>query len=121
LEPGIRGDPIKGHLLHVSTACNTEYEVLSYTWGSPTMHHELHTDEGTVTITAFLRSALTRIRFPDNSRVLWVDAVCINQADKNEKSGQIIFMLKIYSFTAKAVVHLGQKGDRSDLAIKAHR
>jgi hypothetical protein len=59
LEPGVRGELIKGHLLHVSIASNTEYEALSYAWGSPAMHHELHTDEGTVPITASLRSALT--------------------------------------------------------------
>jgi hypothetical protein len=48
---------------------------------------------------------------------LWFDAIYINQADKDEKSGQIMLMPKIYSFATKVAVYLGQAADRSDLAI----
>jgi hypothetical protein len=82
------------------------------------MHHHIHTDEGAIPMTASVRSALTRLRLQDQVRVLWIDALCINQGDKDEKSEQILLMPQIYSSASRAVVHLGEQANRSDLAIK---
>jgi hypothetical protein len=117
LEPARRGDPIKGRIFHTSFSTKPEYEALSYTWGSPAMHHKLLTDDGFVPITASLQSALTRLRFRDRTRVLWVDALCINQKDFSEKSDQILLMPKIYSLASKVVVDLGQERDGSGQVI----
>lgn len=40
-------------------------------------------------ITPNLFWALLRLRHPDRERILWVDAVCINQADFEERGQQV--------------------------------
>ncbi|KAI9640586.1 hypothetical protein NHQ30_010885 [Ciborinia camelliae] len=117
LSPGKSTEPLTGRLVQVSLASKPEYEALSYTWGSPNMYHEFHTKEGAIPITTSLKLALTRLRLLSKSRVLWIDAICINQQDNEEKSEQILLMPKIYSSAFKTVVYLGPEADRSDLAI----
>jgi len=118
LLPGSRDDPIQGSLLFASFDSNPDYEALSYAWGSSDMHYHICTDDGTIPVTASVHSALTRLRLQDRIRMLWIDALCINQKDNNEKSEQILLMPKIYALASRAVVHLGEEADRSDLVIK---
>ncbi|KAE8445510.1 hypothetical protein EG329_013273 [Mollisiaceae sp. DMI_Dod_QoI] len=118
LKPGSREDPIEGRLVCRSFDSKPKYEALSYAWGSSAMHHHILTDEGTIPMTASVRSALTRLRLESRVRVLWIDALCINQRDNEEKSDQIMLMPKIYSSASRVVVHLGQQSDRSDLVLK---
>jgi hypothetical protein len=59
-----------------------KYEAVSYTWGRPILKHPLYIDDGTyVSVTQNLDKALRRLRHPATTRVLWADAVCINQVD----------------------------------------
>lgn len=120
LRPGGRNHPIRGNLVHVSFSAKPGYEALSYTWGSDIKPHEILTDEGAIPITTSLQSALARLRFPDRVRVLWVDALCINQKsdeENGEKSEQILLMPKIYSSASKVVVHLGPEAAGSDKVL----
>ena len=50
----------------------------------------------------------------DNSRpLLWVDAVCINQADTNERNAQVAIMKYIYSNATQVVIWLGEENRRT--------
>jgi hypothetical protein len=68
---------------------------------------------------------MRRLRSPSHSRVLWIDAICINQNDDDEKSHQVGMMRKIYKACQKCTVWLGegpegpQPDARSASAIKA--
>lgn len=74
--------------------CNEAgFEALSYAWGDHTPRDILYIKDqrGTasttkIAITSNLSSALHHLRREEESRLLWVDAVCINQGDKIEKS-----------------------------------
>jgi hypothetical protein len=85
------------------------YDALSYVWGTP----DPSTDEcmycnGEATATGFeLARALRRLRLPTSTRIVWVDAICINQKDKEEKSYQVPLMGSIYSLARRVVVWLG--------------
>ncbi|KAN0099779.1 Heterokaryon incompatibility protein (HET) domain containing protein [Hyaloscypha variabilis] len=84
------------------------YECISYTWGGQTLAHDLYCDDGSIVeITANLHSALSRFRSNSRSRCLWADAVCINQADSEEKSEQIPLMPRIYRNASRVLVWLG--------------
>lgn len=48
---------------------------------------------------------------------LWIDALCINQQDFDEKNHQIPLMTQVYSKAAKVVVWLGPQADGSQRAI----
>jgi hypothetical protein len=51
------------------------------------------------------------LRGPFFERILWVDAICINQGDNTEKAGQIQYMAEIYSKASRVIVWLGPLGE----------
>ena len=95
----------------------TAYEAISYTWGEPIFNARLRIGDGTACpleelgITANLASALRRFRLRDSVRVLWADAVCINQSDIQEKQTQVGMMAGIYKNAAQVLIWLGPGTD----------
>ncbi|KAI9862977.1 MAG: hypothetical protein M1813_004150 [Trichoglossum hirsutum] len=63
----------------------------------------------TIQIGANFACALTHLRYPDQPRTLWVDAVCINQNGVDERNAQVKRMGSIYSLAGRVVVWLGQE------------
>ena len=99
----------------IFTATNP-YEALSYVWGSSELPETLHLPSGNLKITRSLATALRRLRLPDQSRLLWVDAVCINQSNDTERGRQVAQMAKIYRHAVKVVAWLGEdEGDYLDM------
>jgi len=85
-----------------------QYDCISYTWGGQIRDHILHCDNGLVVdITANLHSALSSFRSDLQTRCIWADAVCIDQADTKEKSRQISLMPRIYRNASHVLVWLG--------------
>jgi hypothetical protein len=54
-----------------------------------------------------LRIALQQLRYIDKHRYLWVDAICINQDDSDEKSDQVHRMGQTYKCASKVCIWLG--------------
>jgi hypothetical protein len=74
--------------------------------------------EGAVfSVTQNLEIALWHLRRTDELRVLWIDAVCINQADIAERSNEAARMDDIFSRARQVVFWLGPKSEDSDLAM----
>jgi len=94
-----------------------QYEALSYRWGGQALPIEVNGQPWTVT--QYLSDALHELRLADRDRVLWVDALCINQADLAEKPGQIRLMAAIYQRAERVIAWLGPAADNSDLAMDA--
>ncbi|KAF2117514.1 heterokaryon incompatibility protein-domain-containing protein, partial [Lophiotrema nucula] len=94
-----------GHLADL----RDRYEALSYTWGEPVFsHHIFSVEDGTsIPITGNLDMILRRFREPSRVRSLWIDAVCIDQQDDNDKANQIGMMKAIYSTASRVLVWLG--------------
>ena len=53
--------------------------------------------------------------------MLWIDAICINQGDEDEKAQQIQFMPMIYGQASQVIVWLGETADQSDKALETIR
>ncbi|KAH7494779.1 Uncharacterized protein HZ326_23338 [Fusarium oxysporum f. sp. albedinis] len=83
------------------------YESLSYSWGSQSTPHEIIVDEKILSITESLHEALWHLRKPDEDRMLWVDALCIDQTNIKERGHQVNRMGEIYKKADKVVVWLG--------------
>ncbi|PMD46841.1 heterokaryon incompatibility, partial [Hyaloscypha variabilis F] len=83
-----------------------KYEALSYTWGQPGFNHQIICDDKQLPITQNLFEALRQLR-KGGERVLWIDAICINQSDDDEKSAQIPYMRNIYKLADRVVIWLG--------------
>jgi hypothetical protein len=54
---------------------------------------------------------LTRLRLPDRPRLIWVDAVCINQMDADEVSSQMALMRHTYGNAIRVIVWLGEDSE----------
>ncbi|KAI1125589.1 heterokaryon incompatibility protein-domain-containing protein [Nemania abortiva] len=79
------------------------YEALSYEWGDPRLCHSISVNGVRYPIRDNLFRALRQLR-TDRDRYLWVDALCINQSDNDEKSTQVRRMLTIYQKASKVVI-----------------
>ncbi|KAG4255443.1 hypothetical protein FPRO04_03975 [Fusarium proliferatum] len=87
------------------------YEALSYTWGDPEPTKRILVNGLPFWISANLFAALRQLRLPERPRLLWIDAICINQNDLIEKAGQVGMMFSIYLKAYRVVVWLGQATD----------
>ncbi|KAK4157159.1 heterokaryon incompatibility protein-domain-containing protein [Chaetomidium leptoderma] len=84
------------------------YEAISYCWGDAADTREVRCEGKLLHITNSLYTALKRFRKNDAVRVLWADAVCINQTDIKEKSSQVQLMDRIYLQPTRVLVWLGE-------------
>jgi hypothetical protein len=84
------------------------YEALSYVWGTGEFCHTLLCHGKVLQVSRNLFRALHFLRRKSQKRVLWVDAVCINQSDPAEKETQIPLMGDIYSKAARSLIWLGE-------------
>lgn len=114
LSKGNYDDPIRIELQVEDVAHKPEYEALSYTWGdkngdsstSERVYIGRHWD--ILPITRNCANALRRLRYSGRSRKLWVDAICINQSDVDERSHQVGIMQSIYATAERVLIYLGE-------------
>lgn len=99
------------------------YEALSYTWGDPGDPCSISINKQKLDVTKNLHAALLHLRDRFLERILWVDAICINQKDKEEQGQQVQRMAKIYSKAARVLVWLGEttRAPDSDTALETIR
>lgn len=102
----------------VTCSCTTCYEALSYAWGEAAFpnHIELNRSN-TVPITKSLYTALQYLRFTESTRSLWIDALCINQNDVEERSAQVAMMVSIYFLAHSVVIWLGPSSTLDPLTV----
>ncbi|KAF2736483.1 HET-domain-containing protein [Polyplosphaeria fusca] len=101
-----------------------DFAALSYVWGNPGDTRPIRLNDRHVRVTANLESALREFRQQgefDGSFLLWVDALCINQEDLDERARQIRRMRDIYESAWTVISWLGEEGQRSDLALQLVR
>lgn len=84
-----------------------EYDALSYLWGTTIFPYKIKVDGNDFYVTYNLFSALRELRRPDRDRLIWIDALCINQSDDAEKSNQVRLMRTIYAKASNVIVWLG--------------
>jgi hypothetical protein len=113
LPPGRWRGPILCSLSTVSLDDKPHYEALSYCWGNQAIVKPICLDSHLRHVTTNLEAALRRLRHRDRPRCLWVDALCINQADDIEKSHQVNLMKEIYSNAAEVLLWLGDYSERT--------
>ncbi|OIW26613.1 HET-domain-containing protein [Coniochaeta ligniaria NRRL 30616] len=92
------------------------YEALTYFWGDKANLRPITLNSRPVSITANLELALRHLRLPSDPRILWVDALCINQDDVAERSHQVSLMKDVYQRCTRDLAWLGPLSDSEDLA-----
>ena len=100
LLPGIINSQVSGRLIRHSLqdeSINQPYDALSYMWGPIANPKKIQLNQNnSFAITAALETALQALRLPNQARKIWIDAICINQGDVQERNQQVQLMRRIY-------------------------
>jgi len=92
-----------------------EYAALSYMWGDPTPVAEITIDGKIMLVGRNCLYALwQRRKFQTSGAWTWIDSICIDQDDDDEKSQQVSVMGAIYEGAARVVVSLGDEEETGE-------
>jgi len=118
-----------------------QFDALSYVWGPPPDSHRIYIEDKTVRfrnlkgqskwrhainarmggarmyVRSNLNNALKKLRMSDKDIPLWIDAICINQSDNNEKNLQLLTINEVYSRAQTVRVWLGEANQLSDIGM----
>jgi hypothetical protein len=121
LFPGEGDEPIQIKLSYRPLSSLPQCEALSYEWGSPIRDCEIFCEGKILKVTENLLAALRRLRplqsrinarkqrkFLQKPRLLWIDALCINQEDITERSEQVKLMMEIYRDARRVLIWIGE-------------
>lgn len=101
-----------------NTRSREQYEALSYTWGPPEPKTKIWLNGSPFEITENLELAFRRLRQGSTPRTLWIDAICIDQSNIQERTQQVNLMRHIYANAHRVLVWLGESDRDINKAIK---
>lgn len=83
------------------------YGALSYTWGTSENSAEILVNNQVLDVAWNLYDALYHLRLSEKDRYLWVDTVCIDQSNNEERGHQVRLMGSIYQEANSVLIWLG--------------
>lgn len=121
VKPGAGDEPVSATFKHVFLSHNHKprYETISYTWGDPTQRSTINLHGKSMSVSKSSERVVRRMRHPKWVRVLWIDAICVNQDDKRERGHQVGIMADIYGSTWRNLVWLGEDDDYTAAAVES--
>jgi hypothetical protein len=108
LQGGMCSSGIECTIRHVPLGQHPPYEAISYEWKKHEGFTTIICCSSTIEVTLNLATALEAFRHPSKVRVLWADAVCIDQKNVIEKGHQVSMMRDIYANAESVLVWLGR-------------
>ena len=109
LQPSVNfSDPIRCELVNTTIDDAPKYEALSYAWGDASQKVQIHLQGLPFQVTTSLESALRHLRLESEPRLLWADAICIDQANLEERNQQVQLMKEIYSNCTADLAWIGE-------------
>ncbi|KAF2729998.1 HET-domain-containing protein, partial [Polyplosphaeria fusca] len=96
---------------NVPLAQSEAFSALSYAWGTSEQDQEIALNGSSLSISQTLLDALVQLESEEDSKkkLFWIDAICINQYDYEEKSEQVQIMGDIYRQAADVIIWLGTR------------
>ncbi|PVH81381.1 HET-domain-containing protein, partial [Cadophora sp. DSE1049] len=98
------------------------YSAISYTWGSSIKSKTIFCDNPgsdgprRLMVTANLEIAMRYIRQAAKPITVWIDQLCINQDNAEERESQVKMMGLIYRYAEDVLIWLGVEADNSSSA-----
>lgn len=95
----------------------------SYVWGDARVRHVITIDGKTAYVTSNLKEALAHLAGEFSEWSFWIDAICIDQDNTEEKMHQVAQMRTIYSNADGVVMWLdpgNEEIERLNLVIESH-
>ncbi|KAF3049877.1 hypothetical protein E8E11_000629 [Didymella keratinophila] len=111
IKPGDYDDDLEMELKTVHLPDDPRYMALSYVWGHDISPRPCIVGGVPVFIKQNLDDALRHFRKHHPFSSLWVDALCINQADLDERASQVGMMFYIYRLADGIFAWLGRPKD----------
>lgn len=116
LHPGSYDDELIVSLHVERLGSLPEFYALSYAWGHEIAEQRALVNGVSSAVGYNLDCALRHIRWGlSRPKLLWVDALCINQRDLGERSSQVLLMKDIYSSAERVLIWLGSQGSADEL------
>lgn len=113
IQPAPRDDPVSCTLETYTFAHAPRYEALSYCWGKEENLQAIRLQGVDWKVTPNLYGALKALRKKKEAKVMWIDALCINQEDKREKSAQVPLMGFIFKNARQVIAWLGDETEHT--------
>lgn len=117
-------DYICAELVPISINKLPPYQTLSYAWsedGKPaTLTWEINVDGSRLAVLDSLQSFFKTMKARDlllDGTWWWIDSMCINQGDDEERNHQVQMMRQLYSSCRACVVWLGTATDNKDTVV----
>jgi hypothetical protein len=110
-------DVVAGTLRSIDLDEAPSFSTLSYTWGDPSIKKTIYCDGLPLETTINCWSALRHLQRLFGNVTIWVDAICIDQRNNDEKAFQIPLMSRIYSLAKVTYVWLGEGTVHTDKAM----
>lgn len=103
---------LASELRHVNLGDPISYTAISYTWACmKDTTHRISIGGKWIDVGKNAFDVLQDRAVAFEKRSLWIDCICINQSDDNEKSMQVPMMVEIYRRAMRTIVWLGQSPD----------
>ena len=97
-------DPVAFKCRIIALDIGRSFEPLSYVWGDIQAKRTVRISGYSVEVTRMSYTAFECLRYPVKKRTLWIDQVCIDQTNTDEKSHQVSLMRTIYKKCSQYVV-----------------
>jgi hypothetical protein len=128
LESGADDKPLQLSVQHFSLqeVGSVTYDAVSYCWGEASDMHLISLKQVDDSIIAFsvnsnLFAALKQFRYRSKPRTLWIDLICINQKDLNERGHQVGIMGDIFANAETVLVWLSDANEVVELDMKTYQ
>jgi hypothetical protein len=107
---------IEYKLLEVPLDEAPPYCAVSYSWSNQKLTEEIICDGQKLLVTRNCKAALRQL-LGREANMLWIDAMCVNQEDVDERNSQVFFMGSIFRDAQHVLVWLGEAADDSESCL----
>lgn len=111
---GDSSDSLEFRMIHKSLDASPVYDAISYTWSDIHQTKDIRMNGRRFSVPENVFSILQHRSSYWATRYIWIDFLCINQKEDDEKTKQVQLMREIYSTATRVIVWLGD-GRHSDL------
>ncbi|KAL4724248.1 hypothetical protein ACLX1H_008861 [Fusarium chlamydosporum] len=118
LYPGKPGEILSFDLHEVELSVSFSFEALSYEWKEKIGSVPVQCGYEKILITPNCKAAMERLRLGSKSRYLWIDAICINQKDHQERTNQVAMMADIFTAAEKVLMWHGEETESTRTAFE---
>lgn len=109
--PGRPSEPLRCEFVVSPQAQSGPYEAISYVWGHPARAESIIVHGKALNVTTSAYAIMLQRRSRSHEQMIWIDQVCINQTDLEEKASQVRAMNNIFRRASLLSVWLGPSQD----------